>query len=209
MFIKVKNIKKTIKNQLVLDNITIDLEKQKCYGFVGRNGCGKTMLFRAICGFMELDEGSVSIDGKQIGKDQDFIKNAGIIVGETTFLNSLTGYENLLALAEIQNKISQAEILETLSIVNLSKEKGKKYGKYSLGMKQRLRIAQAIMEDPEILVLDEPFNGLDKTGVQEIRSLIQMFKEKGKTILLTSHNEEDITMLCDEVIEMDQGRIVS
>lgn len=209
MYIEVKNLSKKIKDQIVLDEINVSIEKGKSYGFVGRNGCGKTMLFRAICGFMKVDNGTVNVDGYMIGKDRDFIDNAGVIVGETTFLSGLSGYENLLALAQIRNTISNEDINIALKKVNLTDAKDKKYRKYSMGMKQRLRIAQAIMEKPEILVLDEPFNGLDKNGVEEIRNLLIEYKKEGKTILLTSHNEEDISAICDQVIEMENGRIVA
>ncbi|SDZ48426.1 ABC-2 type transport system ATP-binding protein [Evansella caseinilytica] len=209
MYIEINEVSKTIKNQTVLDNISVQLEKGNCYGFVGANGCGKTMLFRALCGFMRLDNGEITVDGKKIGKDDDFISNAGIIIGEPRFLDNLSGYENLLALAQIRKAISEQHIVHTLEVVGLLNAKDKKVRKYSLGMKQRLRIAQAMMEDPEILVLDEPFNGLDKTGTHEIQQLLLQYKQAEKTILLTSHDERNIELLCDKVFEMDNGRITA
>lgn len=209
MFIEINEISKTIKKQIILDNISVKLEKGNCYGFVGANGSGKTMLFRAICGFMEIDKGEITVDSKKIGKDVDFISNAGVIIGEPGFLNNLSGYDNLLTLAQIRKVISEQQILHSLDVVGLLEAKDKKVRKYSLGMKQRLRISQAIMEDPEILVLDEPFNGLDKEGTYEIQQLLLQYSKAGKTILLTSHDERDIALLCDKSFEMDNGRIIA
>ena len=206
--INIKNISKKIKKQVVLEDISLSLNKGNCYGFIGNNGSGKTMLFRAITGLMQVDSGCVEINGVEIGKEQNFIKDAGTIIGESTFINSLSGYENLLILAEIQNKIGKEDILEVLKKVGLIEAKDKKFKNYSLGMKQRLRIAQAIMEDPSILILDEAFNGLDKEGTREIQELLLNYKKMGKTILLTSHNERDIELLCDEVFELNRGKLI-
>lgn len=206
--INIKNISKKIKKQVVLEDISLSLNKGNCYGFIGNNGSGKTMLFRAITGLMQVDSGCVEINGVEIGKEQNFIKDAGTIIGESTFINSLSGYENLLILAEIQNKIGKEDILEILKKVGLIEAKDKKFKNYSLGMKQRLRIAQAIMEDPSILILDEAFNGLDKEGTREIQELLLNYKKMGKTILLTSHNERDIELLCDEVFELNRGKLI-
>jgi len=206
--INIKNISKKIKKQVVLEDISLFLNKGNCYGFIGNNGSGKTMLFRAITGLMQVDSGCVEINGVEIGKEQNFIKDAGTIIGESTFINSLSGYENLLILAEIQNKIGKEDILEVLKKVGLIEAKDKKFKNYSLGMKQRLRIAQAIMEDPSILILDEAFNGLDKDGTREIQELLLNYKKMGKTILLTSHNERDIELLCDEVFELNSGKLI-
>lgn len=204
----VNDVCKMINRQNVLNHISLQLDKGKCYGIIGRNGSGKTMLFRAICGYIVLDQGEVYVDGLKIREHGNFIKNAGIIIGTPDFLNHLTGYENLEVLAQINHTIGSEEIMETLKSVGLYDERDKKYKKYSLGMKQRLRIAQAIMENPEILILDEPFNGLDKSGVDDIRSLIKAYKSENRIILLSSHNEEDIRLLCDEIIELEGGTIV-
>lgn len=208
MLIQVENVSKQSKGQIVLDNISFYLEKGKCYGFVGTNGSGKTMLFRALCGFLHLDSGKVVINGQQIGKNIDFIQNAGVIIGEPQFLNHLSGLENLTALAQIKKLINEKEVLDALQVVGLLSEKDKKVSKYSLGMKQRLRIAQAIMENPDILLLDEVFNGLDKDGTKQIQQLLLEYKQQGKTILLTSHDERNVELLCDEVFEMENGRII-
>lgn len=208
MFIELKNVSKKINGAEILNNVSLEISKGTCCGFIGRNGCGKTMLLRAVCGFMKCD-GDIFINGQKIGEDISFINNAGIIIGETTFIGSMTGLENLKILAEIQKIISEEQIKESLKAVGLESVSNKKYRKYSLGMKQRLRIAQAIMEDPNILILDEPFNGLDKNGCEEISTLLEEYKKQGKTILLTSHNDEDIKRLCDKTFEMDKGEIIA
>ena len=206
--ITLHNVSKRIKGQEILQNISIEMEEGKCYGFIGNNGCGKTMLLRAVCGYMNIDSGTITINDKQIGRDIDFIRNAGIIIGETQFINSMSGFDNLKILAEIQKKIGDKEIYDVLKQMGLYENRDKKVRKYSLGMKQRLRLAQAFMENPDILVLDEPFNALDKDTVVDVQKKIENEKNKGKTILLTSHDERNISMLCDTVFEMDCGRII-
>lgn len=206
--ITLHNVSKRIKGQEILQNISIEMEEGKCYGFIGNNGCGKTMLLRAVCGYMNIDSGTITINDKQIGRDIDFIRNAGIIIGETQFINSLSGFDNLKILAEIQKKIGDKEIYDVLKQMGLYENRDKKVRKYSLGMKQRLRLAQAFMENPDILVLDEPFNALDKDTVVDVQKKIENEKNKGKTILLTSHDERNISILCDTVFEMDCGRII-
>ena len=207
--INLKNICMKINEQTILEAISLNLESGKCYGFVGNNGCGKTMLLRAICGYKNIDSGTVEINHKIIGKDVDFIDDAGIIIGEMQFMNALSGFDNLKILAEIKKKITDKEILEIMKIFGIYGARQKKVKKYSLGMKQRLRLAQAFMEEPKILILDEPFNGLDKDGIAEVQAQILSQKRKGNTILLTCHDDRNINLLCDEVYEMDNGRIIS
>ncbi|HEX6593987.1 MAG TPA: ATP-binding cassette domain-containing protein [Bacillota bacterium] len=207
-YIVIEDICKTSKDEFILDHITLRLKKGKTYGFVGHNGSGKSMLFKAICGLVHINSGVIKVNNKRIGKDIDFIDEAGVIIESPEFINSLTGPDNLRLLAEIQNKISEKEIMAVFQKVGLKGHEDKKVGKYSLGMKQRLRIAQAIMEDPPILILDEPFNGLDKKGVEEIHRLLLQYKRDGKTILLTSHHESDIRILCDIVYELDKGKVI-
>lgn len=197
---------KKIKKQTVLDDINISVDNGQCCGFIGRNGCGKTMLLRAAAGYMQV-YGSVTWNNSLIGNGI-FIKNAGIIIGETDFIGDLSGFQNLKMLAEINGSIDVKRIIEVMKIIRIYDDKDKKYKYYSLGMKQRLRIAQAIMEYPEILILDEPFNGLDKNGREEILKLLKGFKQDGTTILLTSHIESDIKRLCDKICEMENGKIV-
>lgn len=206
--IDIKNVNKKIKNHVILENISLSIKKGMCTGFVGHNGSGKTMLLKAICGFTEIDNGEIWVDDKQIIFSEKYIKNAGIIIEQPPFINYLTGMDNLLALANIQKIISRNDVLLALNRVGLDHAKDKKVKEYSLGMKQRLRIAQAIMEKPQILVLDEPFNGLDKNSIIEIQDLILDYKNKGVTILLTSHDDRQIDYLCDQVYELDGGEIV-
>ncbi len=205
--IKFENYTKVIKGVTILDNINLKFEKGKIYGLIGRNGSGKSMLFKALCGLIKATEGKVIVNNKEIGKDVDFPENIGILIEYPGFLEHINGFSNLEYLAKIQNKITDKDIIEALNIVGLDYKDKRSVKKYSLGMKQRLGIAQAIMEDPEIIVLDEPMNGLDKDGVKVIRELILNLKTRDKTIILASHNSEDIKLLCDEVYEIDRGRI--
>lgn len=203
--IEVQNAVKRFRDQVVLKNVSISFEKGKIHGIVGRNGSGKTVLFKCICGLMHPEEGVILVNGKRVGRDVDMPEDIGAIIEAPGFLPNYSGYKNLRFLANIRRKIGKEEILNVLKTVGLDPESRKHVGKYSLGMRQRLGIAQAIMEDPEILILDEPMNGLDNAGVQDIRALLLGLKTQGKTILLASHNHEDIAALCDTVHEMDGG----
>lgn len=203
--IEVQNAVKRFRDQVVLKNVSISFEKGKIHGIVGRNGSGKTVLFKCICGLMHPEEGVILVNGKRVGRDVDMPEDIGAIIEAPGFLPNYSGYKNLRFLANIRRKIGKEEILNVLKTVGLDPESRKHVGKYSLGMRQRLGIAQAIMEDPEILILDEPMNGLDNAGVQDIRALLLELKAQGKTILLASHNHEDIAALCDTVHEMDGG----
>ena len=203
--IEVQNVVKRFRDQVVLKNVSISFEKGKIHGIVGRNGSGKTVLFKCICGLMHPEEGVILVNGKRVGRDVDMPEDIGAIIEAPGFLPNYSGYKNLRFLANIRRKIGKEEILNVLKTVGLDPESRKHVGKYSLGMRQRLGIAQAIMEDPEILILDEPMNGLDNAGVQDIRALLLELKAQGKTILLASHNHEDIAALCNTVHEMDGG----
>lgn len=203
--IEVQNAVKRFRDQVVLKNVSISFEKGQIHGIVGRNGSGKTVLFKCICGLMHPEEGVIRVNGKRVGRDVDMPEDIGAIIEAPGFLPNYSGYKNLRFLSNIRRKIGKEEILNVLKTVGLDPESRKHVGKYSLGMRQRLGIAQAIMEDPEILILDEPMNGLDNAGVQDIRALLLGLKAQGKTILLASHNHEDIAALCDTVHEMDGG----
>ena len=203
--IEVQNVVKRFRDQVVLKNVSISFEKGQIHGIVGRNGSGKTVLFKCICGLMHPEEGVIFVNGKRVGRDVDMPEDIGAIIEAPGFLPNYSGYKKLRFLANIRRKIGKEEILNVLKTVGLDPESRKHVGKYSLGMRQRLGIAQAIMEDPEILILDEPMNGLDNAGVQYIRALLLELKAQGKTILLASHNHEDIAALCDTVHEMDGG----
>lgn len=197
----IENATKKFGTQTVLNNVSLTLEDGKIYGFVGQNGCGKTVLFKSICGFIYLDSGTITVDGKVIGKDIDIIKDAGIIIESPGFLPNYSAFKNLKFLTMIKDNIGDEQINSTLISVGLDPESKKVVGKFSLGMRQRLGIAQAIMENPHILILDEPMNGLDKRGVDDIRKILMDLKKKGKLILLASHNPLDIDILCDCVYE--------
>ena len=203
--IELCHLTKRFGEDLVLQEVNLTLPAGRVYGIVGNNGSGKTVLMKCICGFLTATTGTVRVFGKQIGKEIDFPESLGVIIETPGFLTNLTGRRNLEILADMQRKISRAEIRRVLQRVGLDPDMKKTVAKYSLGMRQRLGIAQAIMEEPSLLVLDEPFNGLDHSGVAQIRSLLLDLKKEGRTILLASHNEEDIRILCDEVYEMDGG----
>jgi ABC-2 type transport system ATP-binding protein len=189
----------------VLTNVTHDFEEGRIHGIVGNNGSGKTVLMKCICGFLFPTSGKILVNYKQVGRDCDFPEDIGIIIETPGFLTGLTGMKNLQILASLNRKINDDTIRNTIKRVGLDPSMKKPVGKYSLGMRQRLGIAQAIMENPSILVLDEPLNGLDKRGVAEMRSLIKALRDQGKTMLLASHNQADIDELCDTVCEMDGG----
>ena len=203
--ISVQNLSKSFGQERVLKNVTRDFEKGKIHGIVGNNGSGKTVLMKCICGFLIPDSGSITVNGERVGVDVDFPRDMGLIIETPGFLPNMTGVKNLEILASLNKKIGLEEIAASIRRVGLDPLMKKPVGKYSLGMRQRLGIAQAIMEDPALLILDEPLNGLDKHGVREMRQLIKGLKEQGKTILLASHNQGDIDELCDTVCEMDAG----
>ena len=203
--IELIHVTKKFGQELVLKEVNLTLEQGRVYGIVGNNGSGKTVLMKCICGFLIPTTGLIQVFGSSIGQDVDFPESLGVIIETPGFLTNLTGRKNLEILAGMRQKIGPAEVLQVLEKVGLDPTLKKPVANYSLGMRQRLGIAQAIMEDPKLLILDEPFNGLDKHGVGEIRKLLLELKEEGKTILLASHNEEDIRILCDEVYEMDGG----
>lgn len=205
--IEVKDVSKSYKKETVLDHVSLTLESGRIYGFIGKNGSGKTMLLKVICGFVSPTSGEVWVDGKRIGQDVDFPEDTGVIIETPTFVSYLSGYQNLEKLAAIRRVIGKREIMDVLERVGLSAGNRKPVAKYSLGMRQRLGIAQAIMEKPRLLVLDEPMNGLDEEGVADIRRLLLEMKAEGVTILMASHNREDIALLCDAVYEMKRGKI--
>ncbi len=205
--ISVRDVSKNFGKERVLHHISRDFEKGKIHGIIGNNGSGKTVLMKCICGFLTPTEGEIFVQGKQVGRDMDFPPDMGIIIETPGFLPGISGTKNLELLAALNKRIALKEIAEAIRRVGLDPELKKPVGKYSLGMRQRLGIAQAIMEDPGLLILDEPLNGLDKHGVKEMRNLIRCLKDEGKTILLASHNQGDIDELCDTVCEMDAGKM--
>lgn len=206
--ISVDHVSLIIKKYKILDDVSIDVKKGETVGLTGGNGSGKTMLMKCICGFNTSFNGEIRVSGKRIGKDVEFPEKCGFIIENPGFVPYFSGYENLKVLAGINKVIGKDEIINYMKLVGLDPDNKKGVKKYSLGMKQRLGLAQALMENPDILILDEPFNGLDKNMSDKIRSLLMDEKKRGKTILLVSHNEKDIAYLCDRTYAIDNGKII-
>lgn len=207
IYLEVKNYTKTIKGNIILDDINLKLERGKIYGVVGRNGSGKTMLFRAISGLIKPTKGSVLIDGKELFKDMDFPESCGITIESPGFWSNQTAKENLLNLASIKNIIGIKDIERALIRVGLDPNDNRKINKYSMGMKQKLALAQAFMEKPDIILLDEPTNALDDESVNNIRTILKEEKARGACILIASHNKEDIELLADDCLKIVGGKI--
>ena len=207
--IRIEHVIKKFKEYTVLDDVSLTFEEGKIHGIIGRNGSGKSVLFKCICGFMFPDSGKIFVNGKEIGKDIEIPEKTGALIESPGYLANYSGFRNLYFLASINGKVTKEEIKKVLDMVGLHEAKYKRVGKYSMGMKQRYGLAQALMEDPDILILDEPMNGLDYKGVDDIRRILRGLKKQGKTILIASHNKEDIEILCDTVTKMDQGKVVS
>ena len=203
--IEVQNVNKSFGEEHVLKDVSHSFEAGKIHGIVGNNGSGKTVLMKCICGFLKPDSGTIFVNHKQVGRDTDFPEDIGIIIETPGFLPHLSGTQNLKILASLKKKANDHTIRAVLEQVGLDPDMKKPVGKYSLGMRQRLGFAQALMEDPSLLILDEPFNGLDKYGVVHIRNVIKGLRTEGKTVILASHNQVDIDELCDTVCEMDAG----
>lgn len=205
--ISLQGVKKVFRQETVLKGITHDFQTGKVHGLVGFNGSGKTVLLKCICGFLHPSEGKILVEGKWVGKEVDFPDSLGMIIENPGFLPNLSGFKNLKILASLRGKITDKEIRNSMEMAGLDPSLKKSVKNYSLGMRERLGIAQAIMENPRILILDEPFNGLDKKGVQEVYALIRNLKNENRTILLVSHNAENIETLCDTVCEMELGSL--
>ena len=201
----VENVTKAFGNQEVLKTICVKFEMGKIYGIVGRNGSGKTVLLKCICGLLYPSTGTVTVGGKVVGKDVDYPENVGFIIETPGFLPRYSGLKNLKYLASVRGKVKEDEIRKYMELVGLNPDDKKHVGNYSLGMKQRLGIAQALMENPDILILDEPMNALDNNGVEEMRTVLLKMKEQGKLIIIASHVRDDIDILCDEVYGIDAG----
>lgn len=200
-------VNKSIKNNQILSDINLTLEQGVVYGFVGRNGSGKTMLFRALSGLMKIDSGEIIYKNKRLHKDMPVLPNLGITIENAGLYPEFTGFKNLQMLAKLNKKIGDEEIRRAIERVGLDPDDKRTFRKYSLGMKQRIIIAQAIMEAPDVIMLDEPTNSLDEDGVKLIRQVINEEKERGAMILLASHNKEDIKILADKVFYIDKGRL--
>lgn len=205
--IKVAGVSKAFNGMSVLSNINLEVAKGSTVGIVGANGSGKSVLFKIICGFTAPDQGRVYVRNKQLGKDLDFPADVGVFINSPGYIGIYNGFKNLKFLADIKRKIGNAEIKEAMEIVGLNPDLKTKVADYSLGMKQKLGIAQAIMEGQDILVLDEPFNALDYQTYNDMKEIILRLKEEHKTVLLTSHNYEDLESLCDIVYIIQGGHM--
>lgn len=206
MEIKINDVSKIIKGNTVLDHITMEMKSGNIYGLWGINGSGKTMLMRAICGLIKPSSGTIEMDGMVLGKEFSFPENIGIMLENPSFLSGYTGYENLKLLTAIKDVIGPKEIRMALTAVGLDPDDKRKYKKFSLGMKQRLGIACAIMEDPELIILDEPFNALDDAGVSLVKKIILSLKKKGKLIILSCHDKEELETLSDKIFRLRDGK---
>lgn len=206
--LKINQLTKKFKKRVILDNISLELDFGNIYGFIGANGSGKSVFFKTICGFLKADGGTVALDDKVIGKDIDFLPELGVIIEKPGFIENYTQFENLKYLAQINNIINDEDIRAALELVGLDSDNNEKVKNFSLGMRQRLAIAQAIMEKQKIIILDEPFNGLDKQGVAQIKQLLLELKSPDRLILLTSHISGDIEELSDYIFEFTAGKIV-
>ena len=208
MKIKIENLSKKFKDNCVLQNVNLTMESGFIYGLEGRNGSGKSVFLKLICGLYLPSSGHITFDDKEYNFKNEFPNMIGAFIERPSFFPDLTGFENLKLLAKIQNKISDKEIFESLELVNLIDEKDKKYSKYSLGMKQKLGIAQAIMEDREVIILDEPFNGIEEISVKKIKKYLKKKKKAGKLIILSSHIKDDLEEICDKIYYFDNGGVI-
>ncbi|WP_035289338.1 ATP-binding cassette domain-containing protein [Clostridium sp. KNHs214] len=206
-YVEISNYKKVIKGNTILSDINLKFQRGKVYGFKGKNGSGKSMLFRAISGLIKATEGEVMINGKKIGRDISFPENLGLLIEYPGFLSDFTGFQNLKYLADINKKIDDNKIKNTLEAVGLDPEDKRKFKKYSLGMKQRLGVAQAVMENPDIIILDEPTNALDIDGVELINKIILELRNQNKLILISNHDKEEMEMIADEIYTIHEGKI--
>ena len=208
MNLELQNINKKIRKNNILNDISLTIEGGKVIGLKGKNGCGKTMLMRTIAGLLRPTSGKVIINGEELGKDIKFPRSMGILIENPSFLNGYTGLDNLKILASIKGIIGEDEIKSTLEKVGLDPEDRRKYRKYSLGMKQKLGIACAVMENPDIVILDEPINAIDQSGVEKVRRILNDLKEEGKIIIIACHDTEEMELLADEIYEMEEGCII-
>lgn len=209
MYIRLKNVTKKIKQDILLDHISLEFRGGKVYGLQGKNGSGKTMLMRAVCGLITLSGGEIDIDGEILHKDISFPRSIGALLENPSFLNGYTGLENLKLLADIQGGIEEKELRDCLAKVGLDADDKRVYRKYSLGMKQKLGIAAAVMGSPEIVILDEPINAIDEAGVEKVREILRGLKERGSVIIVACHDREELELLSDEIIKISKGRIIA
>ncbi len=205
MKIKIKDLSKKFNNDVVFSNLNIEFESGKIYGIVGRNGSGKSVLLKMIAGLYLEDSGEILFNNINYNKEKKFPENVGIVIESPAFISDLTGFDNLKLLASLQKKINDEQILNVMKIVNLEQDKDKKYGKYSLGMKQKLSLTQAFMENPNIILLDEPFNGIDRQSVVKIKDYLKKMRNNDKLIIITTHISDDIENFADKVLYLEDG----
>ena len=209
MYIKITDVNKTIKKAPILRDINLEFTGGKVYGLRGKNGSGKTMLMRAICGLITPDSGIIDINGKILGKDISFPESIGVLIENPAFIGNYTGFKNLKVLASIQNRIGDEQIRKALEDIGLDPDDKRTYRKYSLGMKQKLGIAAAVMENPDIIILDEPINALDDVSVEKVHDILEEQKKRGAVIIISCHDKEELDQLSDEIIEISDGRIIN
>lgn len=209
MYIKITDVNKTIKKAPILRDINLEFTGGKVYGLRGKNGSGKTMFMRAICGLITPDSGIIDIDGKILGKDISFPESIGVLIENPSFIGNYTGFKNLKVLASIQNRIGDEQIRKALEDIGLDPDDKRTYRKYSLGMKQKLGIAAAVMENPDIIILDEPINALDDVSVEKVHDILEEQKKRGAVIIIACHDKEELDQLSDEIIEISDGRIIN
>lgn len=209
MYIKITDVNKTIKKAPILRDINLEFTGGKVYGLRGKNGSGKTMLMRAICGLITPDSGIIDINGKILGKDISFPESIGVLIENPAFIGNYTGFKNLKVLASIQNRIGDEQIIKALEDIGLDPDDKRTYRKYSLGMKQKLGIAAAVMENPDIIILDEPINALDDVSVEKVHDILEEQKKRGAVIIIACHDKEELDQLSDEIIEISDGRIIN
>lgn len=209
MYIKITDVNKTIKKAPILRDINLEFTGGKVYGLRGKNGSGKTMLMRAICGLITPDSGIIDINGKILGKDISFPESIGVLIENPAFIGNYTGFKNLKVLSSIQNRIGDEQIRKALEDIGLDPDDKRTYRKYSLGMKQKLGIAAAVMENPDIIILDEPINALDDVSVEKVHDILEEQKKRGAVIIIACHDKEELDQLSDEIIEISDGRIIN
>ena len=207
MLVQLEHVTQMIRKKVVLKNVSLTFDSQWVYGLQGINGSGKTMLMRTICGLIVPDKGRILINNMELHKDMDFPPSIGVLIESPAFLNELTGFDNLKLIASLQNKVSDEEIRDALRKVGLDPHDRRTYRKYSLGMKQRLGIACAVMGQPQIVLLDEPLNAIDADGIVLVRNIIQELKESGSLVILACHDKEELYSLSDVIIELKEGKV--
>ncbi len=208
MILELQNVTKTIKGVTVLDTISLTMQGGRVYGFQGKNGSGKTMLMRLICGLIKPTSGRVIINGETLGKDISFPRSVGALIENPSFLPEYTALRNLRLLSDLRDHLSDNELKAVLSDVGLDPEDKRKYRSFSLGMKQKLGIAAAVMGSPELVILDEPINAVDDAGVENIRKILAKLKENGSLIIVACHDRKELEVISDEILKIEAGRIV-